>query len=260
MKTARLGPFAAAILCLAAVGCSPAPARWNGNWKLNVSSSRNNGSSLGLEIAPNGTYTLNDAYETFTFACDGKEYPDPSRARSTIACNGPKADELNLTYSENGKPRKGAFWSLSEHEQTLTILSFPFQRGSEPAAMKTYHRVWGTSGFAGEWLDAEYFSTVAQAMTLAVNGRTLHMVWPGYPETLDLPLNGSERRFHGGSPDLTVAARSWRSDQIGFVRRWKGRIIMRESMTVSADGRTLTETFWVPGRREDTSHFTWEKQ
>jgi hypothetical protein len=261
MKGARLGSLVLAAISVAAVGCSPAPARWNGNWKLDVSKSHMANSSFGVELAPSGGYTLSNGYYTYTFACDGTQYADPSRAHRTISCTELEPGHLRATYADNGKPSISAFWNLSNNNQTLTIAYFPLQAGASVPATSVYHRVWGTSGFAGEWLDDDYFSKTHQAMTLSVTGRTLHMSWPGDPQTLDLPLDGSDHSFRNGTmPGITVEGRCWRPDQIGFVHKTDGRVYMRESMTISSDGRTLIEKFWSPGHSDYTSLFTWEKQ
>jgi hypothetical protein len=152
-------------------------------------------------------------------------------------------------------------WTLSHGDQTLTIVQSPYETGRAMPQASVYHRVWGTSGFAGQWLDNDYFSKTPHAMTLLVIGRTLHMSWPGSPQTLDLPLDGSDQTIRNGTmPGVTVEGRCWRRDEIGLVHKSDGRIYLRESMTVSADGRTLIEKFWSPGHSDYSSLFYWEKQ
>lgn len=261
MNPARLSLLICVAVCLAAMGCSPAPARWNGAWKLNAGKSHMANSSFGIEPAPGGGYTLNNGYQTWTFACDGKEYPDPNAAHRTISCTEPAPGQLRATYSDHGQPSMDALWSLSDHDRILTVIHRPLVAGRSGNETSVYHRVWGTSGFAGEWLDNDYFSKTHQAMTLLVTGRTLHMSWPGDTQTLDLPLDGSDHTFRNPfRPGITIEGRCWRPDQIGFVHKTDGRIYMRESMTVSSDGRTLIEKFWSPGHRDYVSLFTWEKQ
>jgi hypothetical protein len=261
MKTAGLGSLLLAAATLAAVGCSPAPARWNGTWKLNAGKSHIATSSFGIELAAGGGYTLSNGYNTYAFSCDGKQYPDPNAAHRTISCTEPAPGQLRALYTDDGKPSARAYWNLSDHDRTLTVAHFSLQADRSRNGITVYHRIWGTSGFAGEWVDNDYFSKTHQAMTLSVTGRTLHMSWPGDTQALDLPLDGSDHAFHNETtPRITIEGRCWRPDQIGFVHKTDGRIYMRESMTVSSDGRTIVEKFWAPGRRDYTSLFYWEKQ
>jgi hypothetical protein len=261
MKITRRVPLLMAAISLAAVGCSPVPALWNGNWKLDVSKSHVANSSFAIMLADGGGYTVNDGYHTFTFACDGRQYPDPNGPHRTISCTQTSQEQMHTDFTDDGKPSKSAVWTLSNSDRTLTIVQFPRETSRAMPQTSVFHRVWGTSGFAGQWLDNDYFSKTHHAMTLLVSGRTLHMSWPGDPQTLNLPLDGSDQTFRNGAmPGVTIAWRCWRRDEIGLVHKFDSRMYMRESMTVSSDGRTLIEKFWSPGRSDYTSLFYWEKQ
>jgi hypothetical protein len=126
-KSMRNGRFGCVVICvLAAIsGCrAPAP-NWNGTWRVNPSKSNFQGPVFAVSVSPGGDYRYDDGKTSFTFRCDGKDWPMGNNRTQT--CLWTSATVLDLTRKENGIKTKTYHWELSSDRRIFTSVVTVFR-------------------------------------------------------------------------------------------------------------------------------------
>jgi hypothetical protein len=118
-----------------------------------------------------------------------------------------------------------------------------------------FTRVSGTGGLAGAWRNTKVQAT-NDSMTIATSaGGGFQISNPRMKETTAGKTDGAPSALKG--PDVPPgAAAAYKADG---PRKWSysmtlgGKTYSKGTMSVSADGRTLTQTEWVPGKESEAS-------
>src|SRR5580658_2449773 len=234
-------------LALAAAPCFGAGPSWDGTWKLNEAKSKMTGSTV--TITQNGNmYTVDSGTFKFSFACDGKDYnvlPD-----RTISCSG-SGNSYTLVEKVNGTLYATIKRQISADGNTLTdVTTGKRPDGTAFTDHETDTRVGGGSGMAGTWKATAVKNSAPGVFILKVNGDVLHYENPGYKETSDAKLDGTPAPIMG--PDapagLTVSNKSDAPNKVTTVVYLNGKELGRDVMTLSADGKMITDVSWTPGK------------
>lgn len=248
-----------AALALAAAPCFAATSKWDGTWKLNQAKSKMTGSTVTISQSGN-MYTTDTGSFKFSFACDGKDYhvlPD-----RTISCTG-SGRAFTLVGKINGKLYSTTKREISADGKSLTdVTTGTRPDGTAYTDHETDTRVGGGSGMAGTWREAAVKNSAPESMTLKVNGDVLHFYNSGYKETTDAKLDGTPAPIKGPTAPagLMLSNKSDGPNKIETVVTLNGKQLGQDVMTLSADGKTITDVSWTPGKESEKQTYVFEKQ
>jgi hypothetical protein len=257
MKKPLLCAFAAALLLATAAPCLAA-SPWDGTWKLNEAKSKMTGATQTVTQS-GGMYTVHSGAVTFSYACDGKDYP--ILADRSIACTGGPT-----TFTEvlkiGGKPYETTKRTLSGDGKTLTEVSTgTHPDGTAFTNTETELRVGPGTGLAGTWKSSKVKDSAPGSITLKVNGDVLHFDDTSFKEVSDAKLDGTPAPITGGlAPPGLMVSNKMQGGGVYSVVTLNGKELSRDMMTLSADGKTLTDVTWVPGKESEKRTYVYDRQ
>lgn len=260
LKDACVGWIVSCALAATLVGCRAPSPDWNGTWTLNPSKSSFQGPILTISISADGEYRYDDGSSSFTFRCDGKDRQIGKNR--TQACVKGSATTLDLTRKENGAKTNAYHWELSSGGKVLTSTATAFFPGGSVIAMQIVaSRMSGSNDFAGQWQDTSYLQRHAD-MTLGLDSQALHIGYPSAGQYIDAPFDGVYSLDHGPhAPEgMSHTARLVGKREIVTLAKSNGKVLTQGSLELSADGRTITESWWNPDRPTDKATFVYEKK
>ena len=256
----RMTPWYACVaLAMSALPCVAIGQSWDGTWKLNQAKSKMTGSTA--TITQNGNmYTVDTGSFKFNFACDGKDYnflPD-----RTISCLG-SGNSFTMDWKLNGKVQSTTKRTISADGKTMTDV----ETGKRPDGTaytdhETDTRVGSGSGMAGTWRSTVVKNSAPDIVVMKVNGDVLHIENPGYKSVSDTKLDGTPAAIKGPTAPagLMVSNKSDGPNKVLGVATLNGKEIGRDVMTLSADGKTMTDVSWTPGKESEKQTYVYERQ
>ena len=232
---------------LAIVSCSTlvyAQSAFVGTWKLNQQKSHLTGDTVTYSTAPDGMMKETTAVGSYTFKADGQPYKTPFDSTVTWKQTGPS------TWSTEDRRKDMVLDSdliqVSGDGKTMTVISTGTNPdGSAFKDTEVYTRTAGTGGLMGTWKSEKVKESTSRMMEFAANGANgIAWILPDIKARLDLTFDGKDDAPVGPTvPDgLTLAATKINSRSFSYVEKMKGKAIVKGTLTVSHDGKTLTDT------------------
>jgi hypothetical protein len=115
---------------------------------------------------------------------------------------------------------------------------------------------------AGTWKETAVKSSAPGVIILKVNGDVLHYENPGYKDASDAKLDGTPAPIKG--PDapagLTVSNKSDGPNKMTSSVYLNGKELGRDEMTLSADGKMITDVSWTPGKESEKQTYIYDRQ
>jgi hypothetical protein len=260
MKT-RKARISCVVFCVLAAetGCLAPSRDWNGKWKLDVSESIFKGQILTIAVLPGNEYQFVEN-SSHSLRCDGKERP--IRDNRSLTCVENSTNALDLTLKENGQSTRVTRDEVSTDGRYFTVtVTELLGRGSPTTSKTVYQRVSGSDGFAGQWLDTTYLRDHS-VMVLRLDDEGLHIEYPNVGQQIDAPLDGTEapiREPHGTAADTYSARLAGRREILRLTKR-DGKVFTEGSLTLSNDGRVITETWWNPDTPSKQSTLVYKRE
>jgi hypothetical protein len=146
--------------------------------------------------------------------------------------------------------------ALSPDGKTLTST----YRGSKPSGeafedSTVFQRVAGTAGLAGTWKSAKVqIGSPDTLQIMAGKDDGLVFTIPAYNMTADVKFDGKDYAVSGPTvpAGFTMGLRRIDARSFEMIQKVGGRAVYRDTMTVSADGKTLTDVGMAEGTQEKT--------
>lgn len=234
--------MAAAFMLAAAGTALAADNPWVGKWKLDPAQSKLTGDtvrfgSMGEEM----TYTAEG--HTTKFKMDGNPVKTWSGAEISWKKTGDNTYESHAT--RNGVDLGTDTWTLSPDGKSLTVES----KGTRPDGSSfddksDYKRVSGTKGLDGSWRSTKTSINEDQTYDISEKGPD-ELSWdiPAIKGVLDVKLDGKDYAPVGPTvpKGLTVALTKVGPRTLKMVEKMNGEVTYHSTMTVSADGKKMTE-------------------
>jgi hypothetical protein len=205
-------------------------------------------------------YTTDTGSFKFSYACDGKDYhllPD-----RTVACTG-SGNSYVMTWKINGKVQSTTRRTISSDGKTLTDV----ETGTRPDGTaytdhETDTRVGSGTGMAGTWKSMAVRNSAPGIFSIKVNGDVLHVEDPGYKSVSDAKLDGTPAQLKGPTAPagLMISNKSDGANKVLTIVTLNGKELGRDVMTLSADGKTITDVSWTPGKESEKQTYVYEKQ
>jgi hypothetical protein len=247
----RIGTLALSVgLCFSGGALASA---FDGTWKFDPAKSHLTGDTFSYVKVAKGFQYSNGATVTYVFAVDGKDYPAGFVGR-TVAWKAAGPNAWDAVAKVNGKTTSQTRRTLSADGNTLTASYTEFRPNGEVVhESDVYARVSGGPGLAGQWKDT---ATKASADTMKIAtpapGR-YELSFPSFKENITGATDGTPAPFTGP----TVPAGAQAAYKAVSPTRWEwvvtlnGKTYVKGVMTVSADGKTITRTSWIPGKESE---------
>ena len=241
-----------AITAVVAVTAADPP--YVGKWKMNPAKSDFGETTVTYEQLPSGEMQSTQAGVSYKFKLDGKEYP--ATFGTTAAWKSLSANSWETTWKLNGKVLSTDTLTLSADGKSMTINS----KGKKPNGEMmddtvTAERVSGSSGLAGKWKTKNVKSaapSVLEITSSGADGVTFKIV------DMDLTCNGKfDGKDHPCSgptlgPGWTASFANAGARGLDMSIKNNGKELFKLSYSVSADGKTLTESGTAIGANEKT--------
>jgi hypothetical protein len=248
-----------ALVLVAVPACRGLSPDWNGTWKLNPAMSDIPGPTITVSITPDGEYH-NEAHGVASiFRCNGKEF---AVGIFTAHCTQQSDSEMEITFSNNSKTRT-VHWQVSPDGTVLTIKAIMVQAdGSLKSKESRYTRTSGSNGFVGGWRNVDPLESTPSLWQIRVATQGLHYSFPQEHQQVDAVLDGTDAPVRGpaipGGSSIALMERSPR--ELGMTKKRNGQVISVGYLRISADGGSLTETYWSPSSPSQKAVLVYEKQ
>jgi hypothetical protein len=249
----------------AATGCGGPPSPdWNGTWQLNPAKSDLPGPTITVSITPDGVYNSASAGGDVSFRCDGNENAlGTGSGPFTFHCTQKSSSDMEITIFRNGSKSRSNHWELSPDEKVLTIKSAIFQAdGSVKSKESTYTRISGSTGFAGGWRTENPFESTPSIWQISLDTHGLHYSFPEQDQHVDAVLDGRDAavRAPASETGVSIALKGRGPRDIDLTKKRNGQVISVGYWRISADGRSLTYSYWIPTSPNQKVVLVYDKQ
>jgi hypothetical protein len=223
---------------------------FDGTWKFNAAKSKVTGDSWTYGKTAKGYRYSNNATVAYDFAVDGKDYP--VIADRTVSWTAAGKNAWDVTYKAKGVVVSKVHRALSADGSSMTVAVTEYRPdGTTATDTETDKRVSGGPGLAGTWKDvsAKVSSDVLKVSTSAGGGYVIG--FPNFKESISGKLNGTPTAINGP----TVPTGAMASYKKVSANRWdysvtlKGKTYSQGTMTT--DGKSVSRTTWVPGKKSE---------
>lgn len=253
--------FALAMVLMAAAGTAQAASSpFAGTWKMDLSKSQLAGDTVTYAKTATG-FTSASGSITYAFAVDGKDYPTLAGRTTSWA----KASDggWDMTVKAGATVlSKGHRVISADGKQMMNTYTEYRPDGTTATEKDVYQRVSGTSGLAGKWKSVKV-DAATDMETIAVPGAgSFRLEDPIYKQVIQGKLDGSPATATG--PTLPPGAQA--TFKATDARTWdyayliKDKVFGKGVMKVSADGKTMTDTSWAPGKEAEKAVSFYVKQ
>ncbi len=232
---------------LAIVGtCTLASAQspFVGTWKLNQAKSHLTGDTVTYSKSAGGTMKETTAVGSYTFKTDGRPYKTPFDSTITWKQTGPESWKTEDRLKD--KLLSTDTIQVSDDGKTMTGISTGTNpNGRDFHDTEVFTRTAGTSGLVGTWKSEKMKSSTSPVMEFAGNGEDgIAWILPEIKAKLDLKFDGKDVAPVGPTvpPGLTISATKINARSFSFVEKMNGKPIVKGTLIVSHDGKTLTNT------------------
>lgn len=248
----KFGFALAATLLLAPALAHAGP--FDGTWNLDTERSHLEGGTFSFTQTATGYRYSNGSTLNYTFAIDGKDYTTVSGF--SVAWSKAADGGFDTVSKGNGKVTSKGHVVVSSDDTTLTVDYINYRPdGSTATEHDVSKRLSGGPGLAGRWKDVK-IQAVNSVMTISARaGGRFEIDYPKDGTVITGRLDGSPSPVTGPNlpPDVTVAYTATGRRKWTYATTVKGKVYFKGTLTVSADGKTLTDKSWAPGKAAEAS-------
>lgn len=252
--------MALAVLAAASGAAQAADSPFAGTWKMDVAKSHLVGDTVTYAKTATG-FESSGGSITYKFAIDGKDYP--MLAGRTAAWSQTTDGGWDVVYKANGKVMTKLHRAISaDGKQMLSTYAEPRPDGSTVTEKDLYERVSGTSGLTGKWKNVKV-DAVGDSMTIAVPTPGAFKIDNAtYKQVVSRKTDGSSATVTGPTipPGATATLKAAGPGKWDYAYLLKAKVFGQGVMAVSADGKTLTDTSWSPGKKAEKSVLVYARQ
>jgi hypothetical protein len=255
MTQVRVRAAALVAVLAAAASLTAADLPWVGQWKINTAKSNYVEWTITYANVGAGEMQWTEDGTTVKFKMDGKDYPDPWGG--TAAWKQIDASTWETVSKVKEKVVSTEVSRLSADGKALTITS----KGTRPNGKAfeneyVFARVSGGPGLAGKWKSSKVSYNAPSLIEMTAyetDGLTLRIVDTG--TTWSARFDGKDNAVKGANvPDgFTMALKRTGPRSFEYVQKRNGKDVYKGTLTVSDDGKTITQVDTVVGTNEKTT-------
>lgn len=223
-----------------------------GTWKLNPAKSKLT-DQMKVEAAGSNKYTfIFSGDNSETIVADGTDQPGLFGTTFAVTVLSPR--QWKVVRKTAGHLMISAIWDLSEDGNTLTDNYTGYRADGTTSNLRyVYARTEGTSGFAGTWESTEeQVNSVYEMKVESYGDNGLSFINPAQKMTKKISFDGHDYTAEGPNLPAGYATSGRRvSDRVvELTDKIGSKILDTQQVEVSPDGKTLTFTTNIPGRRK----------
>jgi hypothetical protein len=246
--------FACVLLALSTLPAIADDNPWVGTWKLDSTKSHFTGDTFTYSKAPNGLMHYSDGSATdFDFGIDGKEYKTVSDRTVTWTATGENA--WDTVMKANGTVLASSHRQLSSDGKTLSIKS----TGTRPDGSTfnnefVYQRVTGSTGLIGKWRSTKVDLSNPEIYIITMPSPGIYrMEYPVFKETTEGKPDGTDNPVNGPTvpPNTTFSFKMVSPTKMSYVNKVDGKPRNYGVQTLAADGKSITDVSWSPGKESE---------
>lgn len=233
-----------------------------GTWKMNLEKSHLTGQMSIVTKLPNGMMHEVDGAIGFDYRVDGKDYPTVPGMTMAVTQSG--ENSWDSVFKKDGKVQGTGHLHLSKDGNTIER-TYTFYRpdGQTDNGSSTAQRVSGGPGLLGTWKDTKVNVGAAwtiviempapdEISTRSIEGKTS---WHGKCDGSDVANEGPLAIKGDTNACKMVNART-----IEWTERLNGKVTSLDRQTLAADGRTIEDVSWAPGKEGEKVTVIWDRQ
>ena len=232
--------FALFVALVSASNQATAQPSFAGTWKLNLAKSELTGQTVSIEKASSGVMHFDSQGFGYDFDLSGKEFPTPDGGTSSWREVNPTTWEA--TNKINGKVI--ATYRLTLNGDTLNaVMKATKPEGGTVEQSSAWTRVSGGPGLFGKWKSTEV-KGAPLTMEIALEGTNgITVKYPEFQIACKGSFDGKDYPLTGAGANLkqTVAFEKTGANSIKLTTKLNGKPYYVEVLTLSADGKTLTD-------------------
>jgi hypothetical protein len=233
-----------ALTLAAAATLAAADLPYAGKWKMNPAKSAFGEMTVTFTDLGSGEMQFLGDGQSYKFKVDGKDCP--SFFGQTAAWKQLDANTWQIVEKLNGKVLTTDTDTLSADGKILTYnAKGAKENGGAMDETIVFNRVSGGPGLAGKWKAKNFKSSSPETMELAASGDDgLKLTVLDFNLTCDAKFDGKDYPCTGPTiaQGWTLAVKKSGAQVIDTVYKMNGKPLYQMTLTVSADGKTLTET------------------
>jgi len=261
MKKLTMCVFAATFL-VAATGTSFAVnSAWSGTWKENLGKSKHTGQHLTITEMPGGMMHFSNGANSYDYKCDGKPYTTiPGR---TLTCTGNPQAGYDITVVQDGRTLSKEHRTISADGKEMTNKGTEYRGDGSTSSFEEVRRREGSgTGLAGTWVETKMQDQKPDVETWSLNGETVQIQDPGEKLNVTVKLDGSDTKVIGPTipKGAVLTLKSEGDNKMRVEHKLNGKVTGEGTYALSADGKVLTEEFWVPGHETEKQITVYDKQ
>lgn len=248
-----------AALALVAAPCFAAGSSWDGTWKMNVAKSKFSGDTFTIEAKGN-MMQFSDGVVSYDFACDGKAYP--VIADRTVTCMGSQAAGYDYVMKAGDNVLTKSHRTFSADGKTMTVNGTSMRPdGTKPEFTDVYKRQSGTNGLVGKWMNVKSQES-ADTMVIQTKGDWIKVSSPEFKNSVEGKMDGSALPMTGANipPGVTQSIKAEGANKLHYTVQYNGKVLEEGTQTLSADGKTLVDEEWAPGKMNEKATAVYERQ
>ena len=223
-----------------------------GKWKMNPAKSDFGETTITVADLGSGEMQFTASGQSYKFKMDGKEYP--GLFGQTSAWKQIDASTWEETDRLNGKVLATGIYKLAPDGKSLTAtgkMSKP--EGGEVEETVAYKRESGETGLMGKWKTKNYKSSSPALLEMTSSDEDgLKLTMVDFKLTCEAKFDGKEQACTGPTiaQGWTMSAKKAGPRAVEVLYKMNGKQMFEATMTVSADGKTLTEHGTASGSSE----------
>jgi hypothetical protein len=223
-----------------------------GTWKLNPAKSDFGEQTVTYEDTGSGEMKFTGDGQSYTFKTDGKDYPTPWGVSSAWKSTG--ANSWEITSKANDKVVSTATVKLASDGKTLTVDAKNVKATGETSNdTQVYERLSGGSGLAGKWKTKNLKVGSPGTLTITPSGSDgVTLTFVEEKGTCSAKFDGKEQPATGPiwPSGWTCAVAKNSPSTLEVTWRKDGKVMFKDAITPSADGKTLTDISGAPTTSE----------
>lgn len=236
---------------------------WVGTWKLNKAKSHFTGQTFTYSKNANGLDHFSDGAMEYDFTANGIDYPIFGGATESWTASGPNA--WTVTDKQNGNVITVTKVELSKDCRTMkTETTGTRPDGSSIKDQNTYSKTKPAEGcLEGTWKSVKVVDSSPGGWIISQPSPD-EWKWeiPDWKETVTGKADGSDLTVNGPTvvSGLTVAMKQDGPRKMTYTVKQNGKVLSQSEQVLSPNGKTLTDTSWVPGKENEKQIWVYEKQ
>jgi len=223
-----------------------------GTWTMDLTKSQVTGDTFTYTKTATGYVYSNGGPVSYALALDGKDYlVIPSQS---IACTETNPASMACIFKASGKIIASESRTLSTDGSHLTMDYSNYRPdGTTNHGEDVYVRISGGPGFSGKWKDESAKFTPDTMVITTPSATTFEIAYPGNKTKVVGATDGTPSPATGPTvpPGATGSFLATGPTTWTFSTMLQGKVYAKGVMSVSPDGKTLTETSWVPGKESE---------